>query len=114
MQVSIYRYHPCSFPHLSFPHQSSSPHQCRRNPDAWSEPESFLEPYAFTLPVHSDSELVSSLANEAGQTMGSGNVVQGLNATADSFYSSQVGQSSTLQYTSQVQGGVAEFIRGAV
>lgn len=63
----------------------------RRNPDAWSDPEAALDPYSFTLPVASDPELVSSLAREAGGIMGHGNVVRGLNATADSFYSSQVG-----------------------
>ena len=42
--------------------------------------------------MYADPELVWSLAAEAGQIMGPANVVRGLNATADSFYSSQVGR----------------------
>lgn len=71
------------------------PSSRRRNPDAWSDAlpgngHPGPAPYTFTQPVHADPELVRSLAAEAGQIMGPANVVRGLNATADSFYSSQV------------------------
>ena len=75
-----------------------SPPSLRRNPDAWSDypPGNGIghlhAPYTFTQPVFADPELVWSLAAEAGLIMGPANVVRGLNATADSFYSSQVGR----------------------
>ena len=65
----------------------------KRNPDAWSSQggaEDVVPPYLFTLPVRADQELVALLAGQAEPLLGKDNVVQGLNATADSFYSSQV------------------------
>ncbi|KAG2498251.1 hypothetical protein HYH03_004001 [Edaphochlamys debaryana] len=46
-------------------------------------------PYAVSLPVRSDPGLASILVEEAAAVVGPGRVVQGLNASADSFYSSQ-------------------------
>lgn len=47
-------------------------------------------PYRLCLPVPADQELGSLLVEEAAAAVGAGRVVQGLNASADSFYSSQV------------------------
>jgi len=63
----------------------------RRNPDAFS-PEglaSGLPPYTFSQPIPSDSVLSLALQLEAARLMGAEGVCCGLNATADSFYSSQ-------------------------
>ena len=47
-------------------------------------------PYMVSLPVPADGELAALLTAEATAVVGPGRVVQGLNASADSFYSSQV------------------------
>lgn len=47
-------------------------------------------PYRVTLPVRGDGGLGSLLAKEAAAVVGEERVVQGLNASGDSFYSSQV------------------------
>lgn len=63
----------------------------RRNPDAFT-PEgeaSGLAPYCFSRPIPSDPALSHALATEAAALLGPGGVCTGLNATADSFYSSQ-------------------------
>lgn len=49
-----------------------------------------VKPYRLCLPVPADAELSALLVHEAAAAVGSGRVVQGLNASADSFYSSQV------------------------
>ncbi|KAG2427917.1 hypothetical protein HYH02_014519, partial [Chlamydomonas schloesseri] len=46
-------------------------------------------PYMVSLPVPADDELAALLTAEATAVVGAGRVVQGLNASADSFYSSQ-------------------------
>lgn len=43
-----------------------------------------------SLPVPADPELSTLLVAEAAALVGPGRVVEGLNASADSFYSSQV------------------------
>lgn len=60
----------------------------RTNPDAFAK-ESSEAPYTITSVVPSDPELSQALYTEAAKLVGSGNVVSGLNATADLFYSSQ-------------------------
>ncbi|KAL6753071.1 nucleoside phosphorylase domain-containing protein [Haematococcus lacustris] len=60
----------------------------RRNPDAWTQPLQHAH-YCSSLPVPADPLLTSLLVEEAAKQVGSGRVVQGLNASADSFYSSQ-------------------------
>lgn len=60
----------------------------RRDPDAWTYADG--RPY-FTVsaPVAADPELRDLLVSAAAEQVGPDAVVQGLNATADSFYSSQ-------------------------
>ncbi|GAX77180.1 hypothetical protein CEUSTIGMA_g4626.t1 [Chlamydomonas eustigma] len=79
---------PASLGQLIIAHSSIN---IRRNPDAWSDlsTASMLPAYMFTLPVQADPHIVRLLAEEASSTMGASNVISGLNATADSFYSSQ-------------------------
>lgn len=60
----------------------------RRDPDAFVY-GSTRRPYQFSLPAPSDVELSSILVRCARQQLGDDRVVQGMNATADSFYSSQ-------------------------
>lgn len=63
----------------------------RRNPDAFS-PEGKalgLAPYSFSQPIPSDPVLSLALQLEAARLLGPEGVCSGLNATADSFYSSQ-------------------------
>ncbi|KXZ47755.1 hypothetical protein GPECTOR_33g637 [Gonium pectorale] len=47
------------------------------------------KPYAVALPVPADPQLAALLSEEAARVVGAARVVQGLNASADSFYSSQ-------------------------
>ncbi|GLI71265.1 hypothetical protein VaNZ11_016385 [Volvox africanus] len=47
------------------------------------------KPYMTSLPVPANSQLAALLAAEAAQVVGPDRVVEGLNASADSFYSSQ-------------------------
>ncbi|PSC68906.1 malonate-ligase [Micractinium conductrix] len=63
----------------------------RRNPDAFSpEGEALgLPPYTFSRPIPSDPVLSLALQLEAARLLGPEGVCSGLNATADSFYSSQ-------------------------
>jgi len=66
----------------------------RRDPDAWTLPRAAggrtrTQPYATTLPVAPDPQLASLLVEEAAKQVGADRVVEGLNASADSFYSSQ-------------------------
>jgi len=60
----------------------------RRDPDAWTLNDG-TPPYATSLPVLPDAELSAALAAEGARQLGPQHVVEGLNATADSFYSSQ-------------------------
>lgn len=64
---------------------------CRRNPDAFSpEGEALgLPAYTFSQPIPSDPVLSLALQLEAARLLGAEGVCSGLNATADSFYSSQ-------------------------
>jgi uridine phosphorylase len=48
------------------------------------------KPYAMSLPVPANEQLAALLAVEAARVVGTDRVVEGLNASADSFYSSQV------------------------
>lgn len=47
--------------------------------------------YTFSRTVPADADLSALLCEEAGLRVGASNLVLGLNASADSFYSSQVG-----------------------
>ncbi|EFJ47292.1 hypothetical protein VOLCADRAFT_92031 [Volvox carteri f. nagariensis] len=47
------------------------------------------KPYVTTLPVPANPQLAALLAEEASRVVGRDRVVEGLNASADSFYSSQ-------------------------
>ncbi len=69
----------------------SPPLPRRRDPDAFSpEGEACgLPPYRFSRPIPSDPLLSQALQQEAARRLGAENVCSGLNATADSFYSSQ-------------------------
>ena len=64
---------------------------CRRNPDAFTPEgeEGGLVPYTFSRPIPSDPALSLALEQEAVRLLGPEGVCRGLNATADSFYSSQ-------------------------
>lgn len=66
-----------------------SPTAPRRNPDAWALGNG-SSAYISSLPVQADEGLTQSLLSEARAALGESSVVTGLNATADSFYSSQV------------------------
>ncbi|EFN59386.1 hypothetical protein CHLNCDRAFT_137869 [Chlorella variabilis] len=63
----------------------------RRNPDAFTPEgeEGGLVPYTFSRPIPSDPALSLALEQEAVRLLGPEGVCRGLNATADSFYSSQ-------------------------
>lgn len=60
----------------------------RRDPDAF-EPGSHLQPYQLTQPIRPDAALSSLLHEQCAAAVGSHKALQGLNVTADSFYSSQ-------------------------
>lgn len=64
---------------------------CRRDPDAFTLGNG-AKPYIFSLPVPADPVLSSLLKRQLAARLGDDGVREGLNATADSFYSSQVGQ----------------------
>lgn len=72
---------------------------CRRDPDAFA-PGSQLQPYHFTQAIKPDAELSSLLHKQCAAALGKEKALQGLNITADSFYSSQVYHA---QYSSQWQ-----------
>ncbi|KAF5834014.1 hypothetical protein DUNSADRAFT_9451 [Dunaliella salina] len=61
----------------------------RRNADAWTAPAAGHARYAACLPVLPDPKLCALVLEEAQKEVGPERVVQGLNASADSFYSSQ-------------------------
>ncbi|KAL4859498.1 Purine nucleoside phosphorylase DeoD-type [Chlorella vulgaris] len=63
----------------------------RRNPDAFGleGEQSGVPPYTFSRPIPSDAALSQALQHEAALLLGPEGVCCGLNATADSFYSSQ-------------------------
>lgn len=60
----------------------------RRDPDAWTF-EDDRPHYTTSAPVPADPQLRDLLVAAAAQQVGPEGVIQGLNATADSFYSSQ-------------------------
>mmetsp|Transcript_11383 Transcript_11383/g.24464 ORF Transcript_11383/g.24464 Transcript_11383/m.24464 type:complete len:371 (-) Transcript_11383:889-2001(-) len=60
----------------------------RRNPDAWTLGNGHA-PYILSHPVPPDADMAALLVEEAAAAVGAENVVQGVNASADSFYSSQ-------------------------
>lgn len=60
----------------------------RRDPDAFA-PGSQLQPYHFTQAIKPDAELSSLLHGQCAAALGEEKALQGLNITADSFYSSQ-------------------------
>lgn len=62
---------------------------CRRDPDAFT-PGSQQPPYILTQPIAADAQLSKLLFEQCVAAIGSDKAQQGLNATADSFYSSQV------------------------
>ncbi len=63
---------------------------CRRDPDAFTLGGD-AKPYIFSLPVPADPVLTHQLQRHLAARLGEDHVREGLNATADSFYSSQVG-----------------------
>eukprot|EP00743_Colponemidia_sp_Colp-15_P001474 GILK01001613.1.p1 GENE.GILK01001613.1~~GILK01001613.1.p1 ORF type:complete len:300 (-),score=40.60 GILK01001613.1:193-1053(-) len=60
-----------------------------RNFDAFLTKDGDLPPYTFSQPVLPDKELSALLASSCHEEIGDSHVFEGLNATADSFYSSQ-------------------------
>lgn len=60
----------------------------RRDPDAFVL-GSQVQPYQLTQPIRPDAALSSLLHQQCAAAVGSGKALQGLNVTADSFYSSQ-------------------------
>jgi len=78
--------------------------RCRRNPDAWTAPDAGHGRYAVTLPVQPDPTLCALVLEEIEKEVGPDRVVQGLNASADSFYSSQVRTCGATAY--REQGGM--------
>jgi len=60
----------------------------QRNPDAWTDPNSSSHYYTFSKVVLPDKHLSDQLISNLTETV-QGKVIPGLNATADSFYSSQ-------------------------
>ena len=62
---------------------------CRRDPDAFA-PGSQKPPYILTQPIAADAQLSKLLFDQCIAAVGGDAAQQGLNATADSFYSSQV------------------------
>lgn len=65
----------------------------RRNPDAFgTQGQGPTTPaYSLSQPVLADPGLSAALLQSLRFTLGEDSVVEGLNASADSFYSSQVG-----------------------
>jgi hypothetical protein len=63
---------------------------CRRDPDAWTFKDG-RPCYVKSAPVPADAELSALLVEACRGQLGQRRVVEGLDATADSFYSSQVG-----------------------
>jgi hypothetical protein len=61
----------------------------RRDPDAFTLGNN-AKPYVFSLPVPADPVLSHMLKRQLEARLGEEGVCEGLNATADSFYSSQV------------------------
>ena len=61
----------------------------RREPDYWTAGNGH-QPYVCSLPVPADPQLSAILVAQAAALVGGDRVVEGLNASADSFYSSQV------------------------
>ncbi len=79
----------------------------RRDPDAFTL-GSGAKPYAFSLPVPADPVLSHLLKRQLAARLGEDGVVEGMNATADSFYSSQVGWLAALGATLKTrQAGLA-------
>ncbi|EGG16658.1 uridine phosphorylase [Cavenderia fasciculata] len=68
----------------------------RRNPDHWhADSSNQVKPYDISKAVKGDTEMVEKLTNAfTTEFNGRRQVIQGLNATADSFYSSQGRQDS--------------------
>lgn len=60
----------------------------RRDPDAFI-PGSHQQPYQFTQPIKPDAALSTLLHEQCAVALGRDKALQGLNVTADSFYSSQ-------------------------
>ncbi|KAF9973714.1 hypothetical protein BGZ73_003014 [Actinomortierella ambigua] len=65
----------------------------QRNPDYFYDEEETRDPnakpYNFTKVFHADPEVTASLVKHMGAALGEEHVWTGINATADSFYSSQ-------------------------
>lgn len=61
---------------------------CRRDPDAWTFDDGRPH-YTVSAPVPADPQLVQLLVAACTEHGGADSVVEGLDATADSFYSSQ-------------------------
>lgn len=73
---------------------------CRRNPDAFeaagAAPDG-AQHYHVTRPVPADALLSQMLVSALTERLGAGEVVQGMNASADSFYSSQARSRRSLE-----------------
>lgn len=67
-------------------------HAHRRNPDAFGPPNA-APPYTLSQPVPANAALSAALLSSLQRVLGEGVTAEGLNASADSFYSSQVGVS---------------------
>ena len=65
-----------------------TPRTRRRDPDAWTLGDGRPR-YVASAPVAADVQLVSLLVEACHETVGPQHTVRGLDATADSFYSSQ-------------------------
>jgi uridine phosphorylase len=91
-QIAFIRVGTCGTPHPDIPAGTvivnDSSILISRNPDAFRK-GSNEEPYRLSKPVKSDPVLTNKLKEKISAIIGSENVRTGLNATADSFYSSQ-------------------------
>jgi len=60
-----------------------------RNPDAFGSQSPDISPYFFCKPISSDQELSASLSANLKLSVRSSSIVEGMNASADTFYASQ-------------------------
>ncbi|KAK3240868.1 hypothetical protein CYMTET_49324 [Cymbomonas tetramitiformis] len=80
----------------------------RREPDAFSDAD--VEPYRISLPIPCDETLSAIAVAELKEQMGDlSNVITGLNASADSFYSSQARQGAAFD---DRNGGLMDELLG--
>jgi uridine phosphorylase len=91
-QLAFIRIGTCGTPHPDVPAGdviiNDSSVLIQRNPDAFRQ-ESNEDPYKISQPVKSHAQLTEKLRQQMAAHIGEKHVRVGLNATADSFYSSQ-------------------------